>query len=404
MGGLDPALAARIGTVLGEIRAAPDAPELRVQLGMVYAANALPRSAREALEPVAGRVGGPRAWYHLARAAAELGDMEAALRALERVAREAPRYVPAHVQAGFWLLDAQRDDEARAAFERALEIEPAHRGALLGLARVHLRRGENAAAAGLIEGLSGAATDPYGRYLLGLAYRDQGRLEEAGPLLRARLPGPPSWPDLWRDELDAYREGYRARLEAAEARAAAGDYQGAVSILDGLRRQRGATVDVHANLGMCYLALGRAAEAIAVLREGLDLSPDSERVHHMLAGAYWTSMDRADPAEQARLRELVLHHVERALRTNPSFVPSLALYGDALEEMERYEEALRAFRAAELRDQQNPDWPSRAAMLAARLGRLDEAEAIVAAARERIGPDQRLADAVAQIRRMRGQR
>jgi tetratricopeptide (TPR) repeat protein len=438
LGNLDPALADRIRRELSAVEERPNEPSRRVRLAMVYAANALPEQARMTLEQVVDRGhGDERAWYHLAHALAEVGDLEAALAAVDRSVDAAAGYAPARAQRGLWLLDVGRVDEAEVAFRAALETDDSSRAGRLGLARALLQRGDDEAAAALLQSFV-SADDDYARQLLATAYRRMDRLEEAEALLRGVDSTAPTWDDPWRAELNEYRVGYRAELDRAKRHAMRGDFAGAVTILDRLRRHRDATVEVYNNLGMSYLALQRHDDAIGVMNEGVRLNPNSHQAQHLLAGAYWTSLDRLPERDRPAALQRVMQHVERALEIKPTSVPSLTLRADALVAMQRHQQAIEAYQLAARWAPEDPDpllragtlhlqlrnWSDavslleqaagrgpptptllgRLAMAYAAAGRSAAADAVLADAERRFPRSPEVSGARQEIERLRGQR
>jgi YaiO family outer membrane protein len=88
----------------------------------------------------------PMSDYDRGVAARVAGQPEAAIDLLGRAVAADPRNADAHLQLGLSLLAAGRLDEAERALRAALEIAPDYTDARLGLARVHQRRGNRAAA------------------------------------------------------------------------------------------------------------------------------------------------------------------------------------------------------------------------------------------------------------------
>ena len=73
---------------------------------------------------------------------------ENAAAALQRVLQLAPRLPEAHVNMGFAMLGLQRGGEAVAAFEQAIELQPAQSNAYYGLAMAQEQQGDLQAALG----------------------------------------------------------------------------------------------------------------------------------------------------------------------------------------------------------------------------------------------------------------
>ncbi len=86
------------------------------------------------------------------------GRIDSAVELLARAVSAEPRNADAQLQYGLSLLAAGRLDEAERAFRTTLELAPDYADARLGLARVHQRRGERAAALAELEQV--AVTNP----------------------------------------------------------------------------------------------------------------------------------------------------------------------------------------------------------------------------------------------------
>jgi tetratricopeptide (TPR) repeat protein len=113
------------------------AQEGMAELAQLYHANGFLEEAAgcyaglAALQPTEPR------WPHLhATILAGYGDAGPAIALWRRVTELAPDYVPARIRLGDCLLKANRTDEASAAYEAVLKIEPAQAHALFGLARI----------------------------------------------------------------------------------------------------------------------------------------------------------------------------------------------------------------------------------------------------------------------------
>jgi len=116
-----------------------------------------------------------------ARLAGTLGRFEEALRLDRRAVEMDPLSAPAHRNVGLNSLYLGRLDEAEAAWRKALELNPDLPSAHMWIARVHLMRGDPAAALVEIEREPDPLWRPFG---LALAYHASGREQEAAAALR----------------------------------------------------------------------------------------------------------------------------------------------------------------------------------------------------------------------------
>ncbi|HUE86906.1 MAG TPA: tetratricopeptide repeat protein, partial [Vicinamibacterales bacterium] len=336
----------RLDDVAPEVATAVRAAESRViadphvagnwlSLGMVCEANGLTADARHAYEQattLAER--NPRAWYRLAITRSRAGDLQGALAAVDRVIALDARYAPAHWHRGLWLLDTARDEEARDAFEHATAIDPASPGGWVGLARVALHRQDAGRAVEVLERfLSEHPGDRYALRLLGTAYQRLGRTNEAAHALAVGATGEPSWPDPWSDALAEHRVGFAQTLKAATQGVLAGEFDRAIPLFEKLLKERPGDLSLIHQLGLSYVAVGRASEGIALLQRALARDPDNLETHLRLASAYINS---GNPQQ-------ALSHAERAVVLSPELGRAHEARGMALWRSGRPLDALAAF-------------------------------------------------------------
>ena len=101
-----PDIAARIRDLLARVGRRPSDAAAWHQLAVLYDAHQLYPVAKLAYErSVELDESAARSWYGLAFVRRELGDLEGACAAVDRVRTLAPDYTPAHCRAGFWQLD-----------------------------------------------------------------------------------------------------------------------------------------------------------------------------------------------------------------------------------------------------------------------------------------------------------
>jgi Flp pilus assembly protein TadD len=190
---------------------------------------------------------------------------------------------------------AEAEDEFRAAIRlRQDRMEPySNLGALLAAQRRYSE------AAGVFREVARRwPRSPEGPLRLGMVRMDEGRVEEALPLLRAALQLAPEY-DLTRGELA------RAFAGLGERRLAERRFADAAAIFLESIRLRPNNLEPLRGLGQALVEQGRAQEAVAPLRQARTLGPIDPRVCYWLARAYLETGDRtlAD-AEIATLRKL----------------------------------------------------------------------------------------------------
>jgi tetratricopeptide (TPR) repeat protein len=277
---------------------------------MICEANGLVDAARDAyaaatsLEPSE-----PKWWYRLALVDARSGRADEAIDEVGRVIELNGTYAPAQWRLGLWLLDRNDTDGAERAFMRARELDPHDVSAAVGLARVHLQRLENQAAADLLERtLVNNPGDRYVMQLLGTAYSRLGRADEAELALAVGGTSEPAWVDPWTDEMLQYRRGFAVRLKDATQYFVAGRMAEAMALLQELRKERPDNVPLLNHLGEVYVAAGRLGEGIAMLEQVVARDPQRFEAHVNLASGYLKQNDLARARAAA----------DRALAINPT--------------------------------------------------------------------------------------
>ena len=372
----------------------------------------------------------PRSWYRLAVVRGRRGQPVEALSALDRAIAIDGTYAPAHWRRGLWLLDTSRPDDAHPAFEKAVALDAANPGGWFGLARVALHRRQETEAVELLERyLSQHPGDRYALRLLGTAYQRLGRTEEAEYALSVGATGEPVWPDPWTDEVAEFRVGFAQTLKAATAQLMAGQFDAAVPVLERLLRERPDEVSLMHQLGLSYVAAGRAPEGVALLERALArddanleshlrlataylnlqdfsralthanravaLSPELGRAHEAAGLALWRSARPAD----------ALNAFERAVRFEPTNLGAMVWAGWILLESGRADEAMVQFSRAVRKNPIMADAVIGIALVHLRRRQLDEAEAaleraaMLEPANPRLGPARAQFDAARVVRR-----
>jgi tetratricopeptide (TPR) repeat protein len=139
----------------------------------------------------------------VARMAEAAGELEVAQRALER-ASQAVEWADVHCELGCLLARRGRRADARAAFDRALVLNPAYRTAVVERALLDASEGRIAEAMQTLRVLAaeGTLAEP-GAFQQGLERLGQADFDDAAPLLRRALHSG----DLWLEEqLLAYQQ------------------------------------------------------------------------------------------------------------------------------------------------------------------------------------------------------
>ena len=336
--GVAPEVAAAVQAAHARANAGGSSAADWLTLGMICEANGLTGDARRAYEQAVARDPAlPRAWYRLAMARARAGQIEEALAAIDHSIALDGGYAPAQWRRGLWLLDSGKDDAARAAFEKAATLDSASPGGTIGLARLALHQRQPGKAVEVLERfLSQHPGDAYAIRLLGTAYQRLGKTDDAEYALALGATGEPNWPDPWSEELAQYRVGFAQNLKAATAQILSGQFAAAIPTLEQLSRERPDDLSLMHQLGLSYVAAGRAVEGIKLLETALSRDPDNIESRLRLASAY---LNRQDYAR-------ALEHAERAVALDPELGRAYETKGMALWRSGRSLDALNAFQRA----------------------------------------------------------
>ncbi len=348
--GLDPDVASLLAERVKGVENEPGNGAIRGQLALAYEANGATDAARTVYAQAEVLDGSEPQWpYHLARMLADSGDNEAAVAAVERAIALEPGYAPAHRRRGEWLLELGRIDDAELAFRSAVELDAGDEGSQTGLGRVYLQKEQELTALEILQPLLGRTrNEAYIRQLLGTAYRQLGRIDEARAELALAAGGDtPVWADPWRDELERYVVGYAAEFKRGMRLLGARRYEEGIPLLEELRAARPDDVTLLSNLGAAYVDVGRLDAAVATLQSALEHDPDHFGSHLNLSAA----MEARGQIEPA------LTHIDAALESNPYLAQSHLQKGRLLLKARRAEDALESFEAAGRYDAVDPTGP-----------------------------------------------
>jgi tetratricopeptide (TPR) repeat protein len=125
-------------------------------------------------------------------------------------------------------------------------------------------------------------------------------------------------------------------LKAATAQIVNGEFAAAIPTLERLSQARPHDVALMQQLGLSYVAAGRAVEGIRLLEHALTLDRDNVETHLRLASAYLNRLDY----------ERALSHAERAIALDPELGRAYETRGMALWRAGRSTEALETFEQA----------------------------------------------------------
>jgi Flp pilus assembly protein TadD len=397
---LDLSVADLVRESTAALKAEPRSPERWADLAMAYHANEVfDRAAMAYAGALTLRPEEPVWWYLLSRVEDRQGNDQASLEALTRTIELDESYGPAHWRRGDWRLDYGELEAAEADFRKAMEIDPKDPSAHIGMARLHIERGEGREAAEILETVVAKLPDEnYAHLLLGNAYRQLGRMEDARRELEQGEGEYLVRNDPWLAKLLPFQVGFSARVLRAVRMLNGGRVDAAVEILTALREERPDDARVLTKLGNGYIKQGRIDESLEVLNDALARHPDHHKVHLELASALalsgdlqtaLTHIDRSIELKQAQAlaharRAVILERLDRhaeaaeAYRTMLQYDPgnwrALLALGDCEARMERWDRAAESYAELVRTDEKAPELRARLGLALLNLGRLNEAE------------------------------
>jgi tetratricopeptide (TPR) repeat protein len=208
----------------------------------------------------------------LAQRAGEAGDLDTAQQALE-AATAAMEWADLHCKLGVLLVQRGRTVEARAAFDRALALNPRYRTAVVERALLDAREGRMAQAMESLRVLADerAVAEP-GAFRQGLEQLGRAEFEDAAELLRQALHDGDPWLE---EQMRRYTElGF------------AGDATRAFAVLRDAAIERPGYADLQLLLGAHELQLGAVDDAIESITQALMLNPELHAARVQLARAF----------------------------------------------------------------------------------------------------------------------
>ncbi len=220
--------------------------------------------------------------YFASLLAASQGDFESALVRLNSALVIDSEYVAGWLAKGAWLLQLDRFDDAKSAFEVAYSID-GNIYAIVGKAQVFLRAGDSQSAKDLLEPLSQRTLHPQIFRLLAQAYEDLGRSENARV---AKALGKKEGVLLWQDPLIIRREihirGFGGRLAKAQRLLQAQRVEEALIELTGLHAEHADKPSLISSLAWAYSARGDVDLAIETLQIGIEDHPNHQPFYTQL--------------------------------------------------------------------------------------------------------------------------
>ena len=334
MEGADRDLMGLVDDLLAAVRAAPDSGELRGRLAMAYDVNGFDPAAivtyrqAQSLDPTEFD------WpYFRALLLGKRADFEDALSALDEAFAIDSDYAPAWLWRGAWLLEMSLYDEARAAYERAGDLEPKSPAAA-GIAQSLLRQERFGEVISILEPVADRIPHPHVQRMLGEAYRAVGRTEDARiAMARGRVGHVIQWTDPRIARKAEYVGGFGRRLIRGQDLIKANLPRKALEVIKPLEAWKPDDEGLISNLFWAYKNAGEIEKAVEVLERGIEIHPQQFRFHLSLADAY------RDMGDHERMK----HHLELALEGDPTNGWAHEQLARIAMHEQRYDDALASF-------------------------------------------------------------
>jgi tetratricopeptide (TPR) repeat protein len=318
----------------------PDRAEAWHLRGSIDVARGDDQAARDSLEQAVRLAPIHRdARMDLAMLLARLEDRTAAIATLQVLVGAHPDDVPAHVQLGTLLLAESRKDEAERHFRNAVDVDPQHEEARVGLGRALYTQGRCNEAVELLAPVLGPGAAPgsgsvsggtepsyhrSGLYALGRSYALTGQPELAAETFQR-------WLRTYGPDQDVLFYFGCASGRLGRWQVAAGAFTQARSMPAELRRPGQAAL----LQGVALAELGQVQEAEAAYRDASALSPDDPNVPYALGKLALQRVPQdVDAAHQA---------FEQALALDPRFAPAQLGIGLLAEQVGEVEAAEAAY-------------------------------------------------------------
>lgn len=227
-------------------------------------------------------------WPYLsALLALDRGDSNGAEPALRNALELRPDSPPAHARLGELLLLQGRASEAREHFEALADKPDFAALRLSGLGRVAAAEGEHEQAVDLLNRALALQPGAGGlRNALAQSLRGLGRQDEAQAQLARKESGAVTFPDVWRDRLEALPKSSGSFLRRGNKALLAGDTGGAVELFKQGKEANSDNLELRLNLALALVRAQQVDDAMIEIREVLKRDPQNAQAHHDLGTAY----------------------------------------------------------------------------------------------------------------------
>jgi len=256
------------------------------------------------------------------------GRIEEGIHKVRQALDQDPEIVEAHIMLGNMNTKARRDDQAVAAYQRALALDSDNQNAAFNLALAYKTAGRtDAAEAGFERVLALNPRDAKARYQLADIWMTRGEFSRAQTALERAVADNVERPAFQTKlgecyiELKRYDDAERALLAALKDKPdepmahydlgliweARGDPRQAIREYDAEIARNRRTYQAHFNLAKLLASAGRRTEAVAHFQQAVEANPDFGSGYLYLAKARLDNDDLAG-AEAAALKGMALKH------------------------------------------------------------------------------------------------
>ncbi len=303
--GREPEIAAAITAGREQVLEEPRSGPAWGRLGMVLLAHAFQPEAEQCLARAAQLDPKQAKWIYLQGRIVELRDPEAALPLLRRAADLAQDTNVPRLHLAELLFTQGHVEEAEQQFQRVLSEEPDNPRAHYGMGcLLHARHDLEGSADHLRRAARAAPTLRGTHALLAEIYRRQGdRASEERELALLQNSEELDWPDPYMDEADSHLAGSAARLARAERLARRGRWEEAVAILKEVLQVTPNSFEARLALARRLATVGELAAAEEHFQAALAVRPDS---FDALSGLALVLQARGDYGAAARCYERIL--------------------------------------------------------------------------------------------------
>ncbi|MFQ5461263.1 MAG: tetratricopeptide repeat protein [Phycisphaerae bacterium] len=365
--GISRQLRAYLKPFIADAESAPDDADKQARLGLVYAGNRMWGKALTYFQR-AGTLD-PKNYllaYYQGIASAKTGDLKRAIEFFYETVELNDEFAPAYHRLGDALLATGAVEEAESAFRETLAVSPMAAQAYMGLAEVMLSLGDYAEAVKNADtALALHPGDPTAHYLLGLAYRGEGRRDLAKHHLRLGAKNrKPYLTDPWSAALAAHCKIVDDQAARAMAKVRGGAVEEGIADLEALLEWYPDMISLRNTLASVYRFAGAPEKSLALLEESIKIDPTAPATYVELATHF---------LDGGNLNQ-ALQTADKAIQKDPEAYRAHAVRGRILYKMGRDQEALAAWEQAIEIHPASPRVLLRAGLLSKQMGGLDKAK------------------------------